>query len=674
MNPEKPGARRKRIILYYFLGVVLPGIILGYMAFRGIRNDQAIREKASLKQLEVDSQTFFSEVDFDLGRFVDEQSSDSIISGIKTNDPSILVLFIKDSTDGIQLISHQLLYIPAELLIGEPAHLKPPLFLREGQRLEFAEKRYPDALSLYQEILNTSGSEGTKEALVASARIYNKLNQPEEAKALYDKIQKDYRGCLLNGQIPLAPMAGLEIMKINRALGEENEMRIHMQRSLELLLHPDCEYDEHQFHMFFESFKEILMEQDDRIDSLIRKLEVWKARTDYLIRFLGKPDLITSGGHYPYRSSKHVTFGIPVNSSELQAMYFTIESKDGMQMGLVMDFRDYMNSMWERILREIDPDSSMNAKIENYSGETVFSRVTTEELGYLSFPFPDNLPAWKLLLSENRPGFVTTLMKAGSGIYLLALILILLLMLMGFVFILYTLNVELRLNRLKSEFISNVSHELKSPLTSIRMMTEMLHHNRVENEERKAEYYAAMLEESQHLSHLIDNILDFSRMEEDRKKYEFMDLDPDKLIREFLRSIRELIRETGFKISYSSPDKANLIRADRNAILQILYNLVDNAIKFSGTSKRIDIQLFFKGHEMVLSVKDYGIGISTEEQEKIFERFYRSSEPKRAGIRGSGIGLTIVKKIVEDHGGSLTLDSMPGEGSTFTVRLPVAGN
>ncbi len=159
-------------------------------------------------------------------------------------------------------------------------------------------------------------------------------------------------------------------------------------------------------------------------------------------------------------------------------------------------------------------------------------------------------------------------------------------MVLGFVFIMYTLNVELRLNKLKSEFISNVSHELKSPLTSIRMMTEMLHHNRVQTEERKSAYYSAMLEESEHLSHLIDNILDFSRMDDDRKKYDFIDLDLDDLLVKFLESTRERLPEPGFDLRYNRPDKMPVIKADKNAILQVFYNLVDNAIKFSGTSKR----------------------------------------------------------------------------------------
>jgi signal transduction histidine kinase len=134
-----------------------------------------------------------------------------------------------------------------------------------------------------------------------------------------------------------------------------------------------------------------------------------------------------------------------------------------------------------------------------------------------------------------------------------------------------------------------------------------------------------------------------------------------------------MIRESGFEISYSCPDKVSVIRADRNAFLQVLYNLVDNAIKFSGTSRKIDINLVYMDTEIQLSVKDYGIGISMKDQEKIFERFYRALESQRSGIRGSGIGLTIVKKIVEDHGGYLTLDSRPGKGSMFIVRIPVGG-
>jgi signal transduction histidine kinase len=389
---------------------------------------------------------------------------------------------------------------------------------------------------------------------------------------------------------------------------------------------------------------------------------------------LTSTELDVAHGNNHFIGGKNGLSSIPINSAELAAMYLSWNKNNSRQTGMVIDFPTYLKYVSEKLIQKLDPNSSINVKIEDNNRRPVFSKVFKQETGYLSFPFPENLPKLKLLLSENKPGFIAALLKEGSGIYLFIFILIALLMVLGFVFIMYTLNIELRLNKLKSEFISNVSHELKSPLTSIRMMTEMLHHKRVQTEERKAEYYSAMLEESKHLSHLIDNILDFSRMDDDRKKYDFTDLDLDELLLKFLESTRERLPESNFDIRYSRPDRVPVISADKNAILQVLYNLVDNAIKFSGASKQIDISLFSRNDEVLFCVKDYGIGIATKDQEKIFDRFYRGDEPQRLGIKGSGIGLTIVQKIIEAHKGQLTLESKPGEGSTFCVHLPINKN
>jgi signal transduction histidine kinase len=500
------------------------------------------------------------------------------------------------------------------------------------------------------------------------------MNQPERAKVVYDEIRKDYAGSLLNGEIPLKLIACLEILKINHILGEKDEMRNNSMQYLELLLHPSCQYNGDQFNLFYQSFKDIIQETNPVIDSVFREIDTQRARTDYLIRILTGADLIATSSNNQFKSINNGISGISINSAELVAVYLLWDKINGVQTGMLIDFPVYLKSISEKLIRKLDPNSSINVKIEDNNGKLIFSRVIKEGNGYISFPFPENLPKWKLLLSENRPGFVAILFKAGSGIYLFIFILIALFMILGFVFTIYTLNIELRLNKLKSEFISNVSHELKSPLTSIRMMTEMLHHNRVQTEERKSAYYSAMLEESEHLSHLIDNILDFSRMEDDRKKYEFTDLDLDELLQKFLESIRESLPEPGFDIRYSCPDRVPLIQADKNAILQVFYNLVDNAMKFSGTSREIDINLLSKDDELLFCVKDYGIGISSKDQARIFDRFYRGDEPQRLSIKGSGIGLTIVKKITEAHKGYLTLESRPGEGSTFCVHLPINKN
>ncbi len=137
MKSTKPGSRRRKIILYYALAVVLPGVVLGFLAYRGIRNDQALREKENLRRLEMNSQAFFSEIDSSFAKFMIDQISDSMLSGPGEGDPSLLALICTDSGGAKKLITHQLLYLPAELLSIRPEQFKPSANLKEGLRLEF---------------------------------------------------------------------------------------------------------------------------------------------------------------------------------------------------------------------------------------------------------------------------------------------------------------------------------------------------------------------------------------------------------------------------------------------------------------------------------------------------------------------------------------------------------
>jgi len=259
MKNINPGSRRQKILLYYTLAVVLPGIILGYLAYRGIRNDQALREKESRRKLEMDNQAFFTAIDSGFVQFMNEQTADSMLSGSIQGDPSLLALFVKDTSGSKKLITHQLLYLPSEFLTVQLEQLSQPANLKEGLRLEFTERRFSEALRFYQDkILKTGNTSEKIKALIASARLYNKMNQPDQAKALYNEIRKDYAGSLLNGEIPLGLIACLEILKINQALGEKDEMRNNSRQFLELLLHPSCQYDDDQFNMFCQSTKEII--------------------------------------------------------------------------------------------------------------------------------------------------------------------------------------------------------------------------------------------------------------------------------------------------------------------------------------------------------------------------------------------------------------------------------
>jgi tetratricopeptide (TPR) repeat protein len=253
-----------------------------------------------MRKLELNSQAFFNEIDTSLVEFMIDQISDSILSASGEDDPSQLALFFKDSSGSKRLIIHQLLYLPAELIAHQPGQLKPSPNPDKGLRLEFNRHSYSEALRFYQdEILKTTNPAEKLQSLVASARLYNKLIQPDKAETLYKEILKEYPGSLLNGQIPVALMAVLEILKINQTIGDNDELRNNSRQCLGLLLNPPCEYTVDQFDMFYQSFKQIIQGTDPVVDSLFAEIEFQRARTDYLARILVGQDLVvTSDNHF----------------------------------------------------------------------------------------------------------------------------------------------------------------------------------------------------------------------------------------------------------------------------------------------------------------------------------------------------------------------------------------
>jgi signal transduction histidine kinase len=229
---------------------------------------------------------------------------------------------------------------------------------------------------------------------------------------------------------------------------------------------------------------------------------------------------------------------------------------------------------------------------------------------------------------------------------------------------------EMALARLKSDFVSNVSHELRTPLSLIRLYAETLEMGRLTSPEKYQEYYCIIRKESERLSALINNILDFSRIEAGRKEYDFRETDLRELVRNTLDSYRYQIEQHGFTYEERIDDVPPL-RVDREAMARSLVNLVNNALKYSQDRKYIGVKLYRENGSVKLEVIDHGIGIPPQEQHKIFEKFYRVGDPLVHNTKGSGLGLSLVRHIVQAHGGEVLVDSAPGEGSKFTIALPV---
>jgi signal transduction histidine kinase len=230
---------------------------------------------------------------------------------------------------------------------------------------------------------------------------------------------------------------------------------------------------------------------------------------------------------------------------------------------------------------------------------------------------------------------------------------------------------ELRLSRLKSDFVANVSHELKTPLALIRLYAETLELRRVPSEERKGEYYRVIGKESRRLTQLINNILDFSRIEAGRREYKLVPSDIGAVVRDVVESYRFAIEKLGFKVELEIGDELPPLELDPEALSQAVINLLNNAIKYSLEEKSIKVSVKRELDRVLLSVSDRGIGIPRSEHRRIFEKFYRVETSLVHTTKGSGLGLALVQHITEAHGGRVELVSAPGEGSTFTLSLPV---
>jgi signal transduction histidine kinase len=234
---------------------------------------------------------------------------------------------------------------------------------------------------------------------------------------------------------------------------------------------------------------------------------------------------------------------------------------------------------------------------------------------------------------------------------------------------------QLTLARQKTDFVSNVSHELKTPLTSIRMFSELLAEGRVTDREKQRSYFNIITAETARLTRLINNVLDFSRMDRGEKKYNVARCDLVGVVRETVESYRPHLEAGGFTLACELPESPLWVNGDRDALSQIVVNLLSNAEKYSSDRKEVRVeigQLPQPVPHVEVRVLDRGLGVPPGSEEKIFEQFYRAHDSLSSGIQGSGLGLTLARQIARAHGGDITCKPRQGGGSCFALRLPAA--
>jgi two-component system phosphate regulon sensor histidine kinase PhoR len=257
---------------------------------------------------------------------------------------------------------------------------------------------------------------------------------------------------------------------------------------------------------------------------------------------------------------------------------------------------------------------------------------------------------------------------------LLLILLVDLVLIAAALFVYRAFRRELELTRMKSDFVATVSHELRTPLSLIRMYAETLEMGRLKAPQKRKEYLATIVRETERLSHLINNILNFARIDAGRKVYHFGDVQVNDVVNSVVDTYEAHLREQGFQVVVELFEGLPPVSADAEALKEGIVNLLDNAVKYSVDRKYLRISTGSEGGRVFVDVEDRGVGIAPRHREKIFEMFYRVSEGDVQTTKGSGLGLALVRHIMDAHHGSVTVTSTPGAGSTFRLSFPVKGS
>jgi len=241
----------------------------------------------------------------------------------------------------------------------------------------------------------------------------------------------------------------------------------------------------------------------------------------------------------------------------------------------------------------------------------------------------------------------------------------------GIFYIFLSTGKELELVKMKTEFIANVSHELRTPLALISMYAETLQLGRITDENKKQEYINTIVHETSRLSKLVNSILNFSKAEAGKREFKLYEEELGEILEETLELYHKQLTEKGFKINYIGEDNYLPVFCDREAVKESIINILDNAAKYSGKNKTIDVKTELDQNYCSILISDFGIGLTDEQKKKIFDKFYRVSSVEVHNTKGTGLGLSIVKQIMDYHKGIITVTSKLNEGSTFKLSFPI---
>jgi len=692
---------------FILAGVTLVlGFILITLAVREAEREKLARERglvreqqryATLFTEEIDS--LFSEVEKEMASAVEDSEKQQGLQNLSdiyrlsaANEDLIGDIFLAGVNGELVFPLKNPLYLTSErrrLAAKNLGKIEGIGLFRTAESAELATIDLPLAIQSYETLLNSVPDDSSR-ALILNrlARCYLKSGDLNQALNIYNTILDNHSHELSSDGVPLGIIAFFRIGGITLKTEPEKAGQIILEFYARLV---DSEWplDKAQFQFYrdiiqkmgetWKSERKVANENGDfrnRWDELERqadaKLQVLTAEEDLTEKII--PLVRARLFEFENKRREFSRFSEIIGDALFLITAATVQ-KDIVLGILVNDtvlIQDRLPMIQDRIpvpegwlVQIVDPAGRL------ISGEEDPASVKADLGLPFVLGFNQDFPPWQIRIFQKYPHAADRQYNLRRNVYILIVAVVMAVLFLGGFMALRSMAKEVELARLKSEFVSTVSHEFRTPLMSIRYLSEMLDGGRVKGEERKKIYYGKIKKESERLSRLIENMLDFSKIEAGMKEYKFEDLSVKEMVKEVSSRFKEYMADKKMTLECEIQDTLPAIRADREAISRALFNLLDNAVKYSGKNPMIHLRAFLKEEAVFLEVQDMGAGISKDDQKKVFEKFYRSSDPASKNIEGSGIGLTLVDHIIKAHGGQVMMESDLGQGTRVTLKLPI---
>jgi len=630
---------RRTLAVFLCLMLVL-GCTLGWLGWQLLKQDRALEGQRMQERLELAADHMAAALQQSL---TDLESYLSFVPspGAKEPPDGVMVLLVAESTVNAYPPG-SLLYYPVIPDGEEP----PAATFVAGETLEYQGNDPAKAAEVFRELARSPDPGVRAGALLRLGRNLRKTGRHEEALQAYGELAQLGRTSVLG--LPAELVAREARGTVLEAIGKGEELRkeaalMHsaLWRGRWSLLRPAWEFHAEEAQRW--SGASPLTEGEQNALVLSSAAESmhgqWVAERESkgrrILKIKGRPVLISWTG----------------TSDRLAA---------------VLAGPGYLGSKWTEALQGrrvqgalVDADGQVMIGSFNKSGPQAVRTAAATRL-------PGTLHATSADPGADEAGFAGRRRLLLSGFAVLALVLF-----AGSYFIMRSIDRERAVARLQSEFVSAVSHEFRTPLTSLRQLSEMLSKGRVPTEDLRQQSYDILARESERLQRLVESLLDFGRIEARAFRYHYEHLDPVTLVGDLVAEFQEKAAAQGYRVELTRAGEYPRIHADREALGLALRNLLDNAVKYSPDCRTVWVEMARERDRLAIRVRDQGMGIPASEQKEIFKRFVRGTGSRAANIKGTGIGLAMARHIIEAHDGEIRLESEPGRGSTFTILLPL---